>query len=854
MWVFWLSADSTANFEKGFAEIADKADIAAYYKGNKERLLTVKRWLEDESNGKWLIIVDNADDLSVLLPRPPAQPKKKSKDVVLQTGATQDLLAMLPQTTNGSYLITSRDREVAYQITGDYKSIIPVSEFEEGEAIDLLHKRLTEAPKDSDAKTLVKALDYIPLAISQAAAYIEQGRPRMTIPKFIEKVQRDDSDRARLLEFDIYDPRRDRHRSNSVIVTWHISIELIQATRPSAARLLALMSLFNRNGIPEDLLLGRYLGDTAHAQVVTPWRRKPRASARISIRKRTPKGPPLVSEHDFQEDWLLLHSFSLIKTDITGTHFSMHNLVQVSTRRWLELQGKLETWRYTYLGVMRETYPWPDLNNIEKCMALSPHVQAAIACGPSTKKSLLVWAYLLHYLAEYADIVGNQTACVEMNQAALRAFDALFGPEHADSLFVAHQVGLALYRVKAFGDAVATHRRVYKSREAKLGLYHRETFRSVRALGDALTAAGDEEEGREMWFLSMRIDEKLCSDQPDDAVMNLGGIAWGLTMQEKHREAEPVLRRLVEIQAKLHGTESLVYWDYQDRLGVNLQKQGRFRQAERIHRASAEAREEHFREENKGYLERYEVRARDPLWMKSMRYLAEALNAQNKYPEAELFYRKILSWEEAYLGKAAFLAEREVLETIEGLSNTLLQHGELVEAEKYARLLIQGREKDELDLASLFWAYRILGDVLQKKGDYPEALQWYQRALSGFEEKNGDHPDLPEIRQAHTSHLELMKKTASDEPDGEGAPGDSEKGAFEDGADKSNKEALSPLHRFYIQRNEVSAAANRELLVSFSNELSQVFGLGELQPDEKAYRIDDRDTTFHSQPAEAISV
>lgn len=189
-WVFWLSADSTANFDKGLAEIAEKADIAAYYEGNKDKFLTVKRWLEDEKNGKWLIVIDNADDLSILVPGPPVHTKKKSKNAELNHRPTQNILDLLPQTTNGSYLVTSRDREVAYQITGDYKSIIPVSVFSETEAIDLLHKRLTEAPEDSDAKALLKALDYVPLAISHAAAYIERGRPRMTVPKYIEKLRK----------------------------------------------------------------------------------------------------------------------------------------------------------------------------------------------------------------------------------------------------------------------------------------------------------------------------------------------------------------------------------------------------------------------------------------------------------------------------------------------------------------------------------------------------------------------------------------------------------------------------------------------------------------------------------------
>ena len=56
---------------------------------------------------------------------------------------------------------------------------------------------------------------------------------------------------------DAGDPRGDSQASNSIITTWQISFEYIRNKRPSAARLLSLMSFFDRQGIPE-FLLHRY--------------------------------------------------------------------------------------------------------------------------------------------------------------------------------------------------------------------------------------------------------------------------------------------------------------------------------------------------------------------------------------------------------------------------------------------------------------------------------------------------------------------------------------------------------------------------------------------------------------------
>ncbi len=58
----------------------------------------------------------------------------------------------------------------------------------------------------------------------------------------------------RLLEHDGGDLRRDGASSNSVFTTWRISYDHIRSKRRSAADLLALMSFFNRQGIPEWIL------------------------------------------------------------------------------------------------------------------------------------------------------------------------------------------------------------------------------------------------------------------------------------------------------------------------------------------------------------------------------------------------------------------------------------------------------------------------------------------------------------------------------------------------------------------------------------------------------------------------
>ena len=64
--MFWIHASSTARIEEGYRRIAEIAKLAGLEDPKVNIMRLVCAWLRDESNGKWIIIVDYADDLSIL--------------------------------------------------------------------------------------------------------------------------------------------------------------------------------------------------------------------------------------------------------------------------------------------------------------------------------------------------------------------------------------------------------------------------------------------------------------------------------------------------------------------------------------------------------------------------------------------------------------------------------------------------------------------------------------------------------------------------------------------------------------------------------------------------------------------
>lgn len=228
---------------------------------------------------------------------------KSSIDYCLNSAANEPR-DFLPESFNGSVLVTSRSREAAFELVGEDRDIIKIEPMSERYALTLFRKKLKDKDDDDALLDLLRNLDYMPLAISQAAAYIRQRTLRVTVSTYLKDFQRSEKDQASLLKVAVRDRRRDGSASNSVLATWQISFEYIRSDQPSAARLLSLMSFFDRQEIPEKLITSRYEKDD--------------------------------SIMDFEENIEVLRNYSLVALGIEKEMFEIHRLVQFATRKWLE--------------------------------------------------------------------------------------------------------------------------------------------------------------------------------------------------------------------------------------------------------------------------------------------------------------------------------------------------------------------------------------------------------------------------------------------------------------------------------------------------------------------------------------
>jgi hypothetical protein len=129
------------------------------------------------------------------------------------------LSAYLPQSLNGKILITTRTKSVASKLV-EPRDIILVDPMIDMDAIELLQKKLEGVPDEHDLKELAGLLEYMPLAIVQAAAYIQEKGVRYSVRQYIKAFERNDKQKTSLLNYEAGQLRRDPDAKNAIIICY----------------------------------------------------------------------------------------------------------------------------------------------------------------------------------------------------------------------------------------------------------------------------------------------------------------------------------------------------------------------------------------------------------------------------------------------------------------------------------------------------------------------------------------------------------------------------------------------------------------------------------------------------------
>ncbi|KAF2008328.1 putative kinesin [Aaosphaeria arxii CBS 175.79] len=518
-WVLWAHASNAARLEQSFYDIADRVRIVGRQDSQANIFKLVHDWLCD-SKQPWLLVLDNVDDASFLLEAQPASSKT----------AARPLREYLPHCEHGSMLITSRSKEAARKLV-EQRDIITLGPMDEAQSLALLGKKQGVQPdKSNDAELpelaeLAAALEYIPLAITQAAAYIVRSAPRCSVARYLEEFRRSDGGMTSLLNHEAGHLRRDKEAKNSIIITWQISFEHLRRYKPSAAELLSLMSFFDRQGIPESLIRGGQEAQRQHKES---------------------DGDDNSDGRKFENDIAALRDLCLISINTDHATFEMHSLVQLATRRWLFANGKLEQWKQVFITSLCAAFPTGKYENWAACQALFAHAKAAAGQKPEATSSLIEWATLLYRAAWYAKSKGSAAEAESLAIQSMKVRKMVLGREHEDTVWSIAMVAHA-YSLSGRWDAAGKLRaQVMETSKKKLGADHPYTLTSMADLASTYRKQG-------RWDAAEELEvQKLGADHPS-TLSSMGNLASTLRNQGRWDAAEELEVQVMETSKKKLG-------------------------------------------------------------------------------------------------------------------------------------------------------------------------------------------------------------------------------------------------------------------------------------------------------------
>lgn len=714
--LLFISGDTPQKLQTGLAALCDVPGLNLNDNlppDEAARARIALHWLATHSG--WLLIVDNVDD----------------------EAAAQALTAHFDQLRTGHVLITSR-----LAIWSENVDSLDLSVLSPNDATDLLLKltdkrRRRAIDDDTQARTLAALMDGLPLALHQAAGYIDEQRL-----SFAQCLATYKDEAAELLSWfnglRIPYERSDKIAPRPVLITWKTSFDQLD---DDARFWLLVFSHFAPDPIPEFLL------DS-----------KPDATAEVKTRHRA--ALKAIAQAD---------KFNLLTRYDDSPRFKLHRLVQEVTRL---SASDLERAAALAMGIqlVGEGYPGApqDVRTWEGWNSLQPHALALCLYAPDEPaaeglswmlgelsvllgtKSLFEHAEQLIRRALKIDEASygseHPTVCIRLNNLAqllqvtnrlaeaeslmrriLNLDEAYYGSEHPTVAIRLNNLAHLLRDTNRLAEAEPLMRRALRIDEASYGPGHLTVALRLNNLAQLLQATNRLAEAESLMRRVLEIDEiNYGSDHPDIAI-HLNNLAGLLYDTNRMTEAEPLMRRALQIDEVSYGSEHPMVAIRLNNLAGLLQATNRLAEAEPLMRRALQIDEVSYGPEHPNVAVR-------------LNNLAGLLLETNRLTESEPLMRRALKIDEASYGSN----HPNVANRLNNLAQLLKETNRLVEAEPLIRRALQIDEAS-YGLAHPKVAIRLnnLAQLLQDTNRQAEAELLTRRTLEIDEASYG--PEHPEV-------------------------------------------------------------------------------------------------------------
>ncbi|KAJ5064695.1 hypothetical protein PSV09DRAFT_2249981 [Bipolaris maydis] len=496
--IFWMPALSMESYEQACVAVAAALHIsqAETNKDNIKEL--VKEHLSTDQAGPWLLVLDNVDD----------------HDILYGTEHAAGIIDYLPENEKGMTVFTTRVQELAVSLTrGD---VLELGSMSKPDAMNFLEKSLIRKNPTEECEELLNELTCLPLAISQASAYLNMNRT--TITKYLRLLRHTEQDTINLMRKEFRDQTRYKGSANAVASTWVVSFSQLRERDIVAADLLAFMSCIEWKAIPQSLLP------------------KVQSQERLEEAIGTLCGYSFVSrrqgdntrEVDGEEEW-----------------YDLHRLVHLATKVWVDKCSSAASVGQQAMARVVEVFPSDEYANRAVWRAYMPHALRLL--DTKTTVDAQTRADLSYVVAQCLLFDGRVPEATRWAEECCRCRDVL-DEDDADRLVAQHQLAISYKANGQIEDSIRLLEHIVRVEDTTLEETHPDRLASQHQLAISYESNGQIEDSIRLLEHVVKIKDTTLEETHPHRLASQHALASSYKANGQIKDSIRLLEHVVKIR------------------------------------------------------------------------------------------------------------------------------------------------------------------------------------------------------------------------------------------------------------------------------------------------------------------
>lgn len=529
--IWWVPATDTTSLTAAMLSIsrelgASDGDLRLIELGSPSAIHILWELLQ-ASKKRWLLVIDNADQPSLLANRE-------------YPSLVSDGTGWIRESNNGLVVVTTRVADA--NIWGPQSELISVNLLSDEDSADVLLQIASAGGTTSEAIRLARRLGNLPLALQLAAKAIdEQVSPWPTFEKFLERL---DEDGPAILSGDP-DPLVSAGMNITVMRTWEASLDTLGSASTLSRLILRILACFApATPIPLDMVDSEVL----HERFADRFDPHPATDSQVRMAIRSLSGLGLLE---------------IQTTNSTDSSILVHSLVAETNRRHIQAESG-PAWTKKSICEAAAEMVHKQICGIHSDNPISwvawrqlvPHLRSVMIVGAGSFGEESVSRLLtdVERAMEFFSWVGDHRSGLEIGKQAERLISPMMG-ESLAPLALRGAIAMAEGELGYWKEPAETLRSLVAAAE-RTDADSSESLRLVQCLGYAVRESGDLCQAESIFRSVLRGRERALGPDHPDTLDSLHELGRTISAQGRHQEARTLFEDLVRKREDIAGGDN----------------------------------------------------------------------------------------------------------------------------------------------------------------------------------------------------------------------------------------------------------------------------------------------------------